>query len=51
MKRYRVHITCPAGHKTYWDYARRIDASRASFRESDLNGWYCSHIEKLTGGI
>ena len=45
MKRFRLHITCPAGHTTYQDYTRKCNALKALSRMSDTTGWYATHIE------
>ena len=48
--KFRLHITCSAGHTTYRDYTRRINAVNAWQRDwtaATGSGWYATHIESL----
>lgn len=42
---YRLHVTCPAGHKTYWDYKTMRSAKRNLEKYTDKTTWYGTHIE------
>ena len=46
---YRLHITCPAGHTTYVDYANSKAAKRNLAAMTDKMGWYATHIEVILG--
>jgi len=45
---YRLHITCPAKHTTYTDYATNRAAKRNLARMTDKTDWYATHIEVVT---
>lgn len=48
--KFRLHITCAAGHTTYRDYSRRANALRAWKRDWTVEngqGWFATHIESL----
>jgi len=50
--KFRLHITCDAGHSTYIDYNHQSSAKRAwknNWNESQ--SWFGSSIEKLHNGI
>ena len=42
--RYRIHLTCKPGHKTYQDYTRKVYAALANFT-GIMPGWYCYKVE------
>ena len=44
---YRLHITCPAGHTTYTDYATKRAAAHNLAKMNDKTDWYATHIEVL----
>ena len=46
-KVYRLHITCPAGHTTYTDYATRRAAGINLAKMTDKTDWYATHIEVI----
>ena len=45
MKIFRVHITCPAEHKTYTEYKTKKYAIRYLKSNQDKSTWYATHIE------
>jgi len=47
-KIYRLHITCPAKHTTYRDYATLRSAKRNLASMTDKTDWYATHIEVIT---
>ena len=44
---YRLHITCPARHTTYTDYATRKAAESHLAKMTDTTSWYATHIEVI----
>jgi len=49
-KIYRLHITCPAKHKTYWDYKTKVSAKKNLEKMQDKTTWYATHIEEIIIG-
>lgn len=45
MKRYRLHITCPAKHTTYTDYKAKNSAVINLAKMQDKTDWHATHIE------
>ena len=43
-KVYRLHITCPAKHTTYTDYATEKAAKTNFAKMTDKTSWYATHI-------
>ncbi len=48
---YRLHITCPARHTTYVDYATKRAAKRNLALMTDKTSWYATHIEIMDSKI
>lgn len=47
-KLYRLHITCPAKHTTYRDYANMRDAKRNLLKMNDVTDWHATNIEVIS---
>jgi hypothetical protein len=47
MKIYRLHITCPAKHTTYWDFKTKKAAEKNLQKMQDKTDWYATHIEVI----
>ena len=45
---YRLHITCPAKHTTYTDYATKCSAKSNLLKMTDETSWHATHIEVIT---
>ena len=47
MKRYRVHETCDAGHTTYRDFTRYVNAKKYFGTPVNKEGWEAFAIEAV----
>lgn len=47
QKIYRLHITCPAGHTSYWDYKTLLAALNNYNKLQDKTTWYAERLEIL----
>lgn len=45
--KYRVHITCPAGHLDYEDFGTLVSAVIKFLKMQDKTTWHAVHIEKI----
>lgn len=45
--KYRVHITCPAGHLDYEDFETLVFAVIKFLKMQDKTTWHAVHIEKI----
>jgi hypothetical protein len=47
-RRYRLHITCPARHTTYWDYKTKRAAIKNLLAMTDRTDWHATHVSVVT---